>query len=118
MQPFFRAKGAQRLRAPSPRIQQTKAKFKGKIYEQAATQEKSKRTRTSLSTSGTQYLKPRVAVPIILPDSTTKVVKWLLNMGSEINIYTLDEGQILNTGKIKGYIEVEGVGGKVRTPIT
>jgi hypothetical protein len=39
-------------------------------------------------------------------------------MGIEINVYRLDEGQILNTGKIKGYIEVEGVGGKVRTPIT
>ena len=38
-------------------------------------------------------------------------------MGSEINVYTLDEEQILNTGKIKGYIEVEGVEGKVRTPI-
>jgi hypothetical protein len=118
LQPFFRAKGAQRLRAPSPRIQQTKAKFKGKIYEQAATQEKSKRTRTSLSTSGTQYLKPRVAVPIILSDSTTKVAKWLLDKGSEINIYTIDEGQFLHTGKIKGYIEVEGIGGRVRTPIT
>ena len=74
--------------------------------------------RLSLSTSGTQYLKPRVALPITLPDSTTKVVKWLLNMGSEINIYTLDEGQILNTGKIKGYIEVKRAGVKVRTPIT
>jgi hypothetical protein len=39
-------------------------------------------------------------------------------MGSEINVYTLDEGQILNTDKIKGHIEVEGVGGRVRTPIT
>jgi hypothetical protein len=39
-------------------------------------------------------------------------------MGSEINIYALDEVRILNTGKIKGYIEVEGVGGKVITPIT
>ena len=39
-------------------------------------------------------------------------------MGSEINVYTLDEEQILNTGKIKGYIEVEGLGGKFRTSIT
>ena len=46
------------------------------------------------------------------------MVKWLLDMGSEINIYTLDEGQILNTGKIKGYSEEEGIGGKVRTLIT
>ena len=35
------------------------------------------------------------------------MVKWLLDMGIEINVYRLDEGQILNTGKIKGYIEVE-----------
>ena len=34
------------------------------------------------------------------------------------NIYCLDEGKILNIGKSKGYIEVEGVGGRVRTPIT
>ena len=31
--------------------------------------------------------------------------------GQSIQIYILDEGKILNTGKIKGYIEVEGVGG-------
>ena len=51
-------------------------------------------------------------------DGTTDVVKRLFNMGSEINVYTLDEEQILNTGKIKGYIEVEGVGGRVRTSIS
>ena len=67
------------------------------------TQEKTKRTRMSLSTSGTQHLNPRITLPIILPDITTKVVKRLLDMGSEINVYALEEGKILNTGKIKGY---------------
>ena len=40
-----------------------------------------------------------------------------MDTGSKINIYTLDEGQILNRGKIKGYI-VEGIENKARTPIT
>ena len=71
-----------------------------------------------LITSGSQHLKPRIALTIILPNCTTKVVQWLLDTGSEINVYTLHKGQILNTGKIKGYREVEGVGGKFRIPIT
>ena len=41
-----------------------------------------------------------------------------MDTGSKMHVYTLDVEQILNTGKIKGYIEVEGVGGKVRTPVT
>jgi hypothetical protein len=58
----------------------------------------------------------------MLPEGTTKMVKWLLDTGSKYtnilaNIYCLDEGKILNIGKSKGYIEVEGVGGRVRTSI-
>jgi hypothetical protein len=53
-----------------------------------------------------------------IPLELEQIYIYLLVTGSEINIYTLDEGHILNTGKIKGYIEVEGIGGKVRTPIT
>ena len=45
--------------------------------------------------------------------SSPKWSKW----SKYTNIYS-SEGKILNTGKIKGYIEVEGVGGRVRTPIT
>lgn len=114
----FRAKRAQKPRTPKPRIQQPKDEHRGKTYEQAATQEQPERMRTFLSTSGTQHLNPRITLLIILPDSTTKVVKWRLDVGSEINVYTLGEGQILNTGKIKGYSEEEGIGGKVRTLIT
>jgi hypothetical protein len=80
------AKGAQWPRTPKPRFQQPKAKCRGKTYEEAATQEQPERTRTPFLTSGTQHLKPRIALPIILPDSTTKLVKWLLDMDSEINI--------------------------------
>ena len=116
MRTFFRTRGAQRPRTPSPRIQPPKVEHRGKTYEQDATKEKPKRIRTSLSTSGTQYLKPRLVLHSILPDGTTKVVKWLLGTSS-IYIHSLDEGKILNTGKSKGYIEVEGLGCRVRTSI-
>ena len=119
---FFRTRGGKRPRTPSPRIQPPKVEHRGKTYEQDATKEKPKRIRTSLSTSGTQFLKPSLVLPIILPEGTTKMVKWLLDTGSKYtnilaNIYCLDEGKILNTGKIKGYIEVEGVWGRVRISI-
>lgn len=64
-----------------------------------------------------QHLKPRIALPVVLSNGTTKMVKWRLDTGSEINVYTQDEGQILNTGKVIGHIEVEGIGGKIKTPI-
>lgn len=48
----------------------------------------------------------------------TKMVKWLLDTGSEINVYTQEKGQILNIGKVIGHIKLEGIGGKIKTPIT
>ena len=39
-------------------------------------------------------------------------------MGCKLNVYTLHEGQILNTGKITCYIEGEGIGGRVTAPMT
>ena len=111
----MRAGGTQWPRAPSARIQQPKAEHRGKTYEQDHPGKDQEDKDVPFNLRDT-ILKPRVALSIILSDSITKVAKWLLDTGSKMHVYTLDVEQILNTGKIKGYIEVEGVGSRVRAP--
>jgi hypothetical protein len=81
--PFLGQVGPNGQGPPSPRIQPPKFEHTGKTHEQDANKGKPKSIRAFLSTSGTQYLKPRRALPITLYNSTTKVVKLLLEPGSE-----------------------------------
>lgn len=62
--------------------------------EQAPIQEQPERLShiQTLQISGLQHLKPRTALPVVLPNGTAMMGKWLLDTGSEINIFTQDEG--------------------------
>lgn len=60
-----------------------------------------------------KHLKPRIAQTVVLPSGANMMVKWLLHTGTEINVYTQDEGQILSIEKVIGHIVVQRIGGKI-----